>query len=189
MFPIKNPGQQIIPVETIVSGVKNWGVDIFPSGEAKSIATHFSVIWRKILTIADKGSEIVVPIEGIGGAELFRERLWIDPKDFSKSYFITAVIRFKGVDESLYQMDISADEDRRDFNSPDSLFQILKDAPELPFGPNYDTKGTPISLGTPILKTAIDNAPITFKVRLVKEGTTPGNFNFVNLQDKPYYLP
>jgi hypothetical protein len=182
LFPIKNPGDQKISVETIVGGAKGGGGPIIPAGE-----TEFSTLWRKILTIPNKGSEIIVPVEG---AQVFREKPYQDRNDPSKSYFLTAVIRFNNSDGIPYEIKITAN-DIRDFNSPDSLAQVLKDAPELPDGPDYFKMegGKPLPAGTHILTTAIDNAKVTVTVSKMTEGIGPDNFTFISFQGKPYYLP
>jgi hypothetical protein len=196
LFPIKNPGSQIITVAKLAHTDKGWNID-------GVIGPEVLIDWETRLTIPDKGSEIILPVN----AKVYK----ITSKSSNgKTYLIHEVlVRFTGSDGTNYELSIYKDENDwsnpsfpRDYSVPtdDSMLPAgstltsVADAPEI----DYDTyvsfssaagiKGEFLPAGTPILKTVNNNTKIGFSLRCDKKGSLP-DFNFISSEGKLVYLP
>lgn len=185
LFPIKNPGNQIITIDKIANTFKGWNMNGVSGPEV-------AINWETELTIPDKGSEIIVPID----AEVYK---MTSPE--GSSAISTILIYFSGPDGTNYELSIyEGGYDGTDDNvtnpsfSSDSILPILTSAPEIdydtyvPFSSAAGIKGEALPAGTPILITFNNNTKIGFSLRCDKHIPQPA-FNFISSEGKLIYLP
>jgi hypothetical protein len=176
LFPIKNPGDQIITVDKIANTLRGGNFD-------GVIGPEVAINWETILTVPNKGSEIIMPLD----AKVYR----IAPSGVD--LIDTALICFAGSDGTNYELLISEEGDVGYLPfSLDSILPALADVPEIDY-PTYtdfsdDAGGKTLSAGTPILKTINNNAKINFWLRCEKKVAQP-DFNFISSEGKLIYSP
>jgi hypothetical protein len=179
LFPVKNPGNQIITVDKIAHCIKGSNID-------GAIGDGVFINWETVLTVPNKGTEIIMPVPV--DAEVYR----IAPTNIDgKTYPInTALICFTGPDGANYELLIcgkGTNEKDLPF-SIDSLFPSLADAPEIdydthiPFRRAAETKGKILPTGITILKTINNNAKIGFYLRCDKKIARP-DINFISFEE------
>jgi len=181
LFPIGNPGNQIITVDKVANTDR--GVNI--NGK---IGPGVSVDWETILTVPNKGSELVMPLD----AKVYR----IAPSGVD--LIDTALICFAGSDGTNYELLISEEGDIGYLPfSLDSILPALADAPEIgdngtyiPFSSDAGIEGKVLPAGTPILKIINNNTKIAFYLRCDIKNEFPfPDFNFISSQGKLVYTP
>jgi hypothetical protein len=181
LFPIKNPGDQIITIDKIANTEKGGNID-------GVIGPSVSIDWETRLTIPDKGSEIIVPIN----ATVCRTTSKTAVSKFSP--IDTVSICFEGADGTNYELSIYEEDYNGDYLPfpSGSILPVLAVAPVLdgdtynPFDSNIQKKVLPE--GTPILKTVNNNIKIGFSLRCDKKVAWP-DFNFLSSAGKLIYLP
>jgi len=176
LFPIKNPGNQIITVDKIANTIRGGNFD-------GVIGPEVAIDWETILIVPNKGSELVMPLD----AKVYR----IAPSGVD--LIDTALICFAGSDGTNYELLISEEGDIGYLPfSLDSILSGLADAPEIDYSTymyfSDDAEGKTVSAGTPILKTINNNAKINFSLRCEKKVAWP-DFNFISSEGKLIYIP
>jgi len=175
LFFVGNPGDQIITVDKVAN--TNRGVNI--NGK---IGPGESVNWETTLTIPNKGTELIMPLN----AKVYRIA---PPQTDNKNYYTdTTVICFTGSDGINYELTASE-------KGVNSALPSLTDAPEIgnngayiPFSSDVGIEGETLPAGTPIIKTINNNAKISFTLRCDKVLAHP-DFNFISSAGKLVYIP
>jgi len=175
LFPIGNPGDQVITVDKVANALGGYNIDgVIGPGEFAS--------WETVMTIPNKSTELVMPLN----AKVYRIAL---PQTDNKDYYTdTTLICFTGPDGINYELTVSE-------KGVNSALPSLTDAPEIgnngayvPFSSDVGIEGETLPAGTPIIKTINNNAKISFTLRCDKVLAHP-DFNFISSAGKLIYIP
>lgn len=154
-----------------------------------------NLVFGRTITIPKEGTKIIVPVEN---AEVFQ----ISPYVVNgQSYFNGVLVRFKGPDNTVYELAIETENEVTDLGAMD----IIKKAPTIGKDGKYigpimhkdtlDLKGLVLPPGTPILISNKDNVVIAFYLDAYSPTYPkglPSNFNLIQDQQgngKILYLP
>jgi archaellum component FlaF (FlaF/FlaG flagellin family) len=175
LFPIGNPGDQIITVDKVANPLGGYNIDgVIGPGEFAS--------WETVMTIPNKGTELVMPLN----AKVYRIA---PPRTNNKNYYTDAtLVSFNGSDGINYELTISE-------KRVNSVFPALANAPEIgnngayvPFSSDVGIEGETQPAGTPIIKTINNNSTISFTLRCDKVLAHP-DFKFISSEGKLIYIP
>ena len=144
-----------------------------------------NLVFGRKITIPKEGTKIIMPVEN---AEIFQISPYVVD---GQSYFSGVVIRFKGPDDTIYELAVETENEVTDLGAMD----IIKNAPTIGKDGKYigpimhkDTinlKGLTLPPGTPILISNKDNVVIRFDLSAYSPTYPkglPSNFNLI--QDK-----